>query len=171
MHTYIAWPRHVILKTTLSTIDFSHKQPPYRTETFRGFSKSCKTPDEPINPTYSLHRSSFFWFKQLYNKDPIRYPPKRNYNGDHRYIMALQMHTIWSPKSQSIPELHTLRLMDKILHYLKDPKLWELWYTPYYGSCSILSISRIIHRQYTRNPALRSRKLHSPGPPTSQPTP
>ena len=50
--------------------------------------------------------------------------------------MALQMHTIWSPNSQSIPELHTLRLMDKILHYLKDPKLWELWYTPYHaGFC------------------------------------
>ena len=26
-----------------------------------------------------------------------------------------------------------LRLMDKILHDLKDPKLWELWYIPYYG--------------------------------------
>ena len=25
------------------------------------------------------------------------------------------------------------RLMVKILHYLKDPKLWELWYIPYYG--------------------------------------
>ena len=24
-------------------------------------------------------------------------------------------------------------LMDKILHYLKDPKLWELWYIPYNG--------------------------------------
>ena len=23
-----------------------------------------------------------------------------------------------------------LRLMDKILHDLKDPKLWELWYIP-----------------------------------------
>ena len=33
--------------------------------------------------------------------------------------------------------------MDKILHDLKDPKLWELWYIPYYGSCRILSISRI----------------------------
>ena len=32
--------------------------------------------------------------------------------------------------------------MDKILHYLKDPKLWELWYIPYYGSCRILSINR-----------------------------
>ena len=36
-----------------------------------------------------------------------------------------------------------IRLMDKILHYFKDPKLWELWYIPYYGSCRILSISRI----------------------------
>ena len=26
-----------------------------------------------------------------------------------------------------------LRLMDKILHDLKDPKLWELWYIPYNG--------------------------------------
>ena len=26
-----------------------------------------------------------------------------------------------------------IRLMDKILHYLKDPKLWELWYIPYNG--------------------------------------
>ena len=24
-------------------------------------------------------------------------------------------------------------LMDKILHDPKDPKLWELWYSPYYG--------------------------------------
>ena len=27
---------------------------------------------------------------------------------------------------------HVLLLMVEILHYLKDPKLWELWYTPYY---------------------------------------
>ena len=36
-----------------------------------------------------------------------------------------------------------LRLMDKILHDPKDPKLWELWYIPYYGSCRILSINRM----------------------------
>ena len=35
-----------------------------------------------------------------------------------------------------------LRLMDKILHDPKDPKLWELWYIPYYGSCRILSMNR-----------------------------
>ena len=34
--------------------------------------------------------------------------------------------------------------MDKILHYLKDPKLWELRYIPYYGSCRILSINRSV---------------------------
>ena len=32
--------------------------------------------------------------------------------------------------------------MEKILHDPKDPKLWELWYIPYYGSCRILSINR-----------------------------
>ena len=32
--------------------------------------------------------------------------------------------------------------MDKILHDPKDPKLWELWHIPYYGSCRILSINR-----------------------------
>ena len=31
--------------------------------------------------------------------------------------------------------------MDKILHDPKDPKLWELWYIPYNGSCRILSIN------------------------------
>ena len=35
-----------------------------------------------------------------------------------------------------------LRLMDKILHDPKDPKLWEIWYIPYNGSCRILSINR-----------------------------
>ena len=31
------------------------------------------------------------------------------------------------------PRIFTLRLMGKILHDPKDPKLWELWYIPYYG--------------------------------------
>ena len=38
----------------------------------------------------------------------------------------------------------SLRLMDKILHDPKDPKLWELWYIPYNGKCRILSINSII---------------------------
>ena len=25
--------------------------------------------------------------------------------------------------------------MIQILHDLKDPELWELWYSPYYGQC------------------------------------
>ena len=31
------------------------------------------------------------------------------------------------------PSPTTLLLMDKILHDLKDSKLWELWYIPYNG--------------------------------------
>ena len=42
--------------------------------------------------------------------------------------------------------------MDKILHYLKDPKLWELRYIPYYGSCRILSINRSTSPQRDPNP-------------------
>ena len=36
-----------------------------------------------------------------------------------------------------------LLLMMKILHYLKDPKLWELWHIPSYGYCRIYTINRI----------------------------
>ena len=32
--------------------------------------------------------------------------------------------------------------MIEITHYLEGPKLWELWYIPYYGSCSIYIINR-----------------------------
>ena len=31
------------------------------------------------------------------------------------------------------PLTAVLLLMFNILHYLKDPKLWELWYIPHYG--------------------------------------
>ena len=39
--------------------------------------------------------------------------------------------------------------MDKILHDPEDPKLWELRYIPYYGSCRILSISRMLQTPET----------------------
>ena len=42
-----------------------------------------------------------------------------------------------------------IRLIDKILHDPKDPKLWELWCIPYYGSCRILSISRKNNHEFT----------------------
>ena len=29
-----------------------------------------------------------------------------------------------------------------LLHYLQDPKLWALWYVPYYGYCRIYIINR-----------------------------
>ena len=32
--------------------------------------------------------------------------------------------------------------VDGQMHYLKDPKLWELRYIPYFGSCRILTINR-----------------------------
>ena len=55
-----------------------------------------------------------------------------------RLILGSFEHT--SPKKAPGPKL---RLMDKILHGPKDPKLWELWYIPYYGSCRILSFNRM----------------------------
>ena len=33
--------------------------------------------------------------------------------------------------------------MIEILHDLKDPKLWELGYIPYYGSCRVYIINRM----------------------------
>ena len=30
-----------------------------------------------------------------------------------------------------------------LMNYLKDPKLCELWYIPYYGQCGICIVSRI----------------------------
>ena len=41
---------------------------------------------------------------------------------------------------------------DIILHYLKDPKLWELRYLPYYGLCRMY----IINRRKKGNPVLAS---------------
>ena len=42
--------------------------------------------------------------------------------------------------------------MDKILHDPKDPKLWELWYIPYNGSCRILSINRRLRGCHSQAP-------------------
>ena len=38
--------------------------------------------------------------------------------------------------------------MIKALHYLKDPKLWELWYIPQYGSCRVYIINRMLGFPY-----------------------
>ena len=55
-----------------------------------------------------------------------------------------------------------LLLMIKILHYLKDPELWESWHIPYSGQCRIYIINRIfgqlskvgslLHSVFTRVP-------------------
>ena len=42
-----------------------------------------------------------------------------------------------------------IRLMDKILHDPKDPKLWELWYIPY----SVV-VATLISTVDGQNPAL-----------------
>ena len=46
--------------------------------------------------------------------------------------------------------------MDKILHYFKYLKLWELWYIPFHGSCRILSINRSLLQRVL----LRSFRVH-----------
>ena len=41
--------------------------------------------------------------------------------------------SIFRGQSQPMLVHPYIRLMDKILHDPKDPKLWELWYIPYNG--------------------------------------
>ena len=53
--------------------------------------------------------------------------------------------------------------MDKILHDPKDPKLWELWYIPYNGSCRILSINRITKKRCTQRTHDRKSSKPCPG--------
>ena len=40
---------------------------------------------------------------------------------------------LFAPAKAAADLALVLRLMVKILHYLKDPKLWALWYIPHYG--------------------------------------
>ena len=40
------------------------------------------------------------------------------------------MYVLWKPP---LLREEVLLLMIEILHYLKDPTLWELWYIPYDG--------------------------------------
>ena len=42
------------------------------------------------------------------------------------------------------------------MHDPKDPKLWELWYIPYNGSCRILSIHRMIQAIFLNKGVLGS---------------
>ena len=41
------------------------------------------------------------------------------------------------------PKNPNLLLMILIVHYLKDPKPWKLWYVPYDGQCRICIINRM----------------------------
>ena len=67
-----------------------------------------------------------------YALGPQLAPPHQNRDGllGPDSIMLVHMDPLGVPVS---PKPYTIRLMDKILHDLKDPKLWELWYIPYYG--------------------------------------
>ena len=56
-------------------------------------------------------------------------------------VQNSQMQDLRVKASRGLSNTPVIRLMDKILHDPKDPKLWELWYIPYYGSCRILSIN------------------------------
>ena len=49
------------------------------------------------------------------------------------YCSSLTLARSESEDTQQDPALTMILLMDKILHDPKDPKLWELWYIPYYG--------------------------------------
>ena len=45
---------------------------------------------------------------------------------------VLMLSGVERDQDTSFPKRNVL-LMVYILHYLKDPKLWELWYIPYSG--------------------------------------
>ena len=49
-----------------------------------------------------------------------------------RLTLAFDMLRVWHHAHDGFAPRVT-RLMDKILHDLKDSKLWELWYIPYNG--------------------------------------
>ena len=48
--------------------------------------------------------------------------------------------------------------MIEILHYLKDPKLWELWYVPYYGFNAGFTLSTVCQPSLSREPECRKTK-------------
>ena len=50
-----------------------------------------------------------------------------------RVLDAKKQKTLPTSQRPQYPLIKELLLMDKILHDLKDSKLWELWYIPYNG--------------------------------------
>ena len=76
-----------------------------------------------LNPTFSLGFTlGFIGFRA--SVTDLAAPQTVNSASEHNNHKILED---LSPQNQQI------RLMDKILHDSKDPKLWELWYIPYYG--------------------------------------
>ena len=62
--------------------------------------------------------------------------------GLHRRDGLLRSHGLSHLQEKECALQVILLLMIQILHYLKDPILWELWYMSYYGSCRIYNINR-----------------------------
>ena len=60
--------------------------------------------------------------------------------------------------------------MIEILHYLRDPRLWELWYIPYYGSAGQPYLSGTarhvlaIHMPLARRPTCMHTYIEKPKP-------
>ena len=48
--------------------------------------------------------------------------------------------------------------MIEILHHLKDPKLWELWYSPYYGGNAGFISSTVVGHPIPEAPELKHPK-------------
>ena len=65
----------------------------------------------------------------------------RDMCGPKEHLQHVLAHIVGT-RSCGSSNAHIL-LMVEILHYLKDPKLWELWYVPYYGQCRISIINRM----------------------------
>ena len=49
------------------------------------------------------------------------------------YCLIMGFGKVWVVAWKKDPVGFFVLLMDKILHDLKDSKLWELWYIPYNG--------------------------------------
>ena len=56
---------------------------------------------------------------------------KQNHFGNREYIRPLDSCPPDTEEQRSLKAKLVILLMIEILHYLKGPKLWELWYIPY----------------------------------------
>ena len=93
---------------------------------------------------YGLQLAEYCWRLSWGNPkqtpNPFPYTLNRPTDNGRKQVSGIY----WTHKVSSEKRLDgVLLLMIKILHYLKDPRLWELRYMPSYGSCTIYIINRI----------------------------